>query len=173
MSVNAATEQHANAKSDDDLSTTQDPCMSAEASVEGTSAECAEMTSVVLKSTPHGMQNQLHSSLPLTSRPPIEGKPNTCKQEAAESIVMAGCTNRMAEMVKPTVADINRTAMLGEDLATAACGVDEGDGMECETNGSSNKRMYSAKRHVSAMQMQMNTYLAHMDCHLRGSGQDV
>ncbi|KIM61358.1 hypothetical protein SCLCIDRAFT_25990 [Scleroderma citrinum Foug A] len=43
---------------------------------------------------------------------------------------MAGHTNQMAETAKPTVADIDRTATLGEDLATAACGVDEGDGTE-------------------------------------------
>ena len=57
-SANTATEQHADAKLDDnDLSTTQDPCTSTEASAEGTSAKCAETTSVVLESTLHGMQN--------------------------------------------------------------------------------------------------------------------
>ena len=71
-SANAATEQHADAKSDeDDLSTTkaltqgtqdvnnrnvghtQDPRTSLEASAKGTSAKCIETTAVVLKSMPH------------------------------------------------------------------------------------------------------------------------
>ena len=71
--------------------------------------------------------------MPLTLRPPIEGKPNACKQEAAESVVTAGHMDWMAEMAKPTVVDVNRTAMLGKDLATAACGVDEGNRMEYES----------------------------------------
>ena len=78
------------------------------------------------------MQNRPQNSLPLTLRPPIEGEPNACKQEAVESIVMAGCTNWMAEMAKPTIVDINRTARPGIELASEACGVDEGDGTECE-----------------------------------------
>ena len=53
-----------------------------------------------------------------------------CKQEAAESMVMAGRTNGMAGMAKPIIADVDRTAMLGKDLATVACGVDEGNETE-------------------------------------------
>ena len=104
--------------------------MSFEASAQGTSTKCAKMTPVVLEDMPHETQNQPQDSLPLTLRLPIEGEPNACKQEAVESVVTAGCTNRMAEMAKPTVVDIDRTAMLGKDLATAACGVDEGNGTE-------------------------------------------
>ena len=104
--------------------------MSAEALAEGTSAKSAETTSVVLEGMPHKMQDRLQNSLPLTPRLPIEGEPSGCKQEVAESIVMAGRTNQMAKMAKPTVVDVDRTAVLGEDLATVACGVDEGDGTE-------------------------------------------
>ena len=113
---------------------TQDPRTSLEASAQGTSAKRAEMTPVVLKSTlPHEMQTELHSSLLLTPRLPIEGEPNGCKQEAADSMVTAGCMKGMVETAKPTeIVDINRTALLGGKLAERACGVDEGDGMECE-----------------------------------------
>ena len=45
----------------------------------------------------------------------------------------AGHMDWMAEMAKPTVVDVNRTATLGKDLATAACGVDEGNRMEYES----------------------------------------
>ena len=150
-SADAATERHASAeRNEEDLSTTkdlstqgtksvnngivgrQDPRTSLEALAKGTSTKCSETTPVVLKSTPHEMQNRLQNSLPLTSRPPIEGEPNACKQEAAESVVMARRTNRMAEMAKPTIVDVDRTARLSIELALEACGVDEGDGMECE-----------------------------------------
>ncbi|KIM57670.1 hypothetical protein SCLCIDRAFT_28641 [Scleroderma citrinum Foug A] len=150
-SANAATEQHVKAKLDeDDLTTTkaltqgtedinvrnvrhiQDPRTSSEASVKGISTECTEMTSVILKSTPHEMQTKPHSSLPLTPRPPIEGEPRRCKQEVAESIVMAGRTNGTVEKAKPQIKDVDRTAMLGVDLAMAACGVNKGDEMECK-----------------------------------------
>ena len=149
-SVNAATEQHADTKSDeDDLSTTkaltrgtqdvndgnvgciQDPCMSSEASAQGTSTNCAETTPVMLESTlPHETQIELQSSLPLTPRLPIEGKPSECKQEQAESVVTAGCTNRTVQLANPTEtdADVNRTALLGGEPAERVCRVDEGDG---------------------------------------------
>ena len=105
MSMNTATEQHANAKLDEDLSTAtidleqgtksiddgnighQDPCTSIEASAKGTSAKCSETTPVILESALHEMQNWLQNSLPLTPRLPIEGEPSGCKQQAAESIV--------------------------------------------------------------------------------------
>ena len=152
MSVNAATERHAHAKSDEeDLSNskaltrgtqdvndgnvgrTQDPCTSLEASAQGTSTKRAETTPVVLKSAlPHETQTEPHSSLLLTPRPPIEGEPNGCKQEVADSMVTAGRTKGMVEMAKPTkmVADVNRTALLGREPAEMACEVDEGDRME-------------------------------------------
>ena len=151
-STDAATERHASTErnNEEDLSTTkdlstrgtksvdngivgrQDPCTSLEALAKGTSAKCSETTPVILRSTPHEMQNRPQNSLPLTSRPPIEGEPNTCKQEVVESVVTAGRTNRMAEMAKPTIVDVDRTARLGIELASEACGVDEGDGTECE-----------------------------------------
>ena len=127
MSANTATEWHANAKSDEeDLTTTkaltrgtqdvndgnvgrtEDPHMSSEASVKGTSAKSTEMTPVILESMPHELQNQLQNSLPLTLRLPIEGEPSRCKQEVADSIVMAGCTNGMVEMSEPLIA-VSRT----------------------------------------------------------------
>ena len=150
-SESAATEKLASAKQDkEDLSTTQDltqgtedvdngnvrctedPCTSLEALAQGISAKCAETTSVVLEGTPHETQDRLQNSLPLTPRPPIEGEPSRCKQEAADSVVTAGRTNGMVRMTKPPQndADIDRTPMLGEEPATRDCGVDEGDGME-------------------------------------------
>ena len=177
-SADAATERHVSAeRNNEDLSTTkaltrgtedvdngnvgrnQDPCMSSEDSAKGTSAKCAETTTVVLESAPHKMQNRLQNSLPLTPRLPIEGEPSGCKQEAADSVVMAGRTNRMVRMAEPTeIADINlekaapdgepverahridegdetdadvdRMALLGREPAEMACRVDKGDGME-------------------------------------------
>ena len=141
-SANAATEQHVDTKSDeDDLSTTksltrgtedvdngnvghiQDPCMSSEDLAKGTSAKCKEMTSVILKSMPHEMQDQPQDSLQAT--------PYVCKQEVVDSVVTAECTNGMAEMAKPTkIADVDRMALLGGEPVERACGVDEGDGTE-------------------------------------------
>ena len=150
-SANAATEQHAHANSDEeDLTTTkaltqgtqdvddgnvgctQDPCTSTEAPVEGISAECTEMTSVILKSAPHETQNQLETSLPLTPRLPTDGEPSRCKQEVAESVMMAERANRTVEKAEPTeIVDVDlERAVLGGDLVERACGVDEGDGME-------------------------------------------
>ena len=131
-SMNAATEQLANANSDeDDLSTTQDPRTSTEAPAEGTSAKCAEMTSVVLKSMLHKMQIKLQSSLPLTLRPPIYGEPCECKQEVADDVVTAGCMNWTAETAKPQITDVNGMTLLGGELAERVSGVDKGDG-DCE-----------------------------------------
>ena len=101
--------------------------MSLEASVQGTSAKCAKMTSVILESAPHEMQTELHSSLPLTPRLPIDGEPNECKQEAADSVVMAGHTNWMVKMAEPRIMDVDRTTLLGRELAERVSGVDEGD----------------------------------------------
>ena len=111
----------------------QDPRTSLEASTQGTSAKCAEMTPVVLEGTPHETQTEPQSSLPLTLRPPIDGEPCKCKQEVADNVVTAGRTNGTAKTANPPqIADVDRTATLGVDLATAACGVDEGDKMERE-----------------------------------------
>ncbi|KIM53216.1 hypothetical protein SCLCIDRAFT_32076 [Scleroderma citrinum Foug A] len=152
-STNTATERHANAKLDEeDLSTTkaltrgtedvdngnvgrtEDPRTSYEALAKGISAECAEMTSVILESAPHEMQTEPHSSLLLTPRPPIEGEPRRCKQEVAESVVTATHTNGMVRLAKPTeITDIDRTTLLGGELAERVCGVNEGDGMERES----------------------------------------
>ena len=119
--MNAATERHVNTKLDDDLSTTQDPRMSTEAPAEGTSAECAEMTTVVLESTPHELQDQLQDSL--------QASPYACEQEAADSIVAAGRMNGMVEMAKPTGkldVDVNGKATLGRELVGMAHRVDKG-----------------------------------------------
>ena len=153
MSANAATEQHADTKLDEqDLSTTkaltqgtedvddrnvgrmEDPCTSFEALAKGIGAEHSETTPVILTSAPHEMQNQPHSSLPLTPRPPIDGKPCECKQEVADNVVTAGRMNRTVKLAKPTKtdADVDRMALLGGELAEMACGVDEGNWTECE-----------------------------------------
>ncbi|KIM57362.1 hypothetical protein SCLCIDRAFT_28844 [Scleroderma citrinum Foug A] len=130
----------------------EDPHTSFEASAKGTSTKCAEMTPVILESALlHEMQTEPHNSLPLT--------PSRCKQEAADSVVMAGRTNGMVRMAEPTEiadvnlekaapdgelaerahridegdetdADIDRTALLGGEPAEMACRVDEGDGTE-------------------------------------------
>ena len=72
------------------------------------------------------MQNLLQDSLPLTPRPPIDGKPGECKQEVADSIVMAGHTNRMVRMAEPQIVDIDQTAMLGGEPVAEAYIVDDG-----------------------------------------------
>ncbi|KIM54280.1 hypothetical protein SCLCIDRAFT_31227 [Scleroderma citrinum Foug A] len=151
-SANAATEQHVDAKPDeDDLTTTkaltrgtedidngnvgrQDPRTKAEASAQGTSAKCTETTPVVLKSTlPHETQTKLQNSLPLTPRPPIEGEPSGCKQEVAESVVMAGRTNGTVETAEPTeIVDVDGMALLGREPAERARGIGEGDETERE-----------------------------------------
>ena len=149
-SADAATERHASAeRNNEDLTTTkaltrgtedvdnrnvrhQDPHMKAEASAQGTSAKCTETTPVVLKSAlPHETQTKLQNSLPLTPRPPIEGEPSRCKQEAAESVVMAGRANRTVETAEPTeIADVDGMALLGREPAERARGIGEGDEME-------------------------------------------
>ena len=60
------------------------------------------------------------------------GEPCECKQEVANSVATAGCTNGTVERAKPTVADadVNRMALLGGEPVERASGVDEGDGME-------------------------------------------
>ena len=142
-SENAATERHVNAKwNEEDLSTTkdlstrgmEDPCMSLETLAEGNSTESTDGTLVLLTGTLCKMQTEPQNSLPLTPRSPIEGEPNRCKQEAADSIATAGCTNRTVEMAEPEVADtdVDRMALLGRDLAERACRVNKGDRMECK-----------------------------------------
>ena len=119
-SENAATERHAHAERED-LPCTKDL-------TRGTSAESANGTTVLLTGEPHETQNEPQDSLPLTPRLPTEGKPDECKQEAAESVVTAGRTNGTVGMTEPHEmdADIDRTAMLGREPAKVACGVDEG-----------------------------------------------
>ena len=169
MSDNTATERHAHAKSDkEDLTTTtkdltqgtqdvndgnvgrtQDQHMSFEDSAKGISTECTEMTSVILKSAPHETQNQLETSLPLTSRLPTDGEPSRCKQEVAESVVTAERANGTVEMAEPTemVADVNRTALLGGEPAETACEVNEGDGTECKDLQLLKAGLYCEERH--------------------------
>ena len=107
------------------------------------------MTAVVLKSLLHETQNQLHSPLPLTSRPPIEGKPNVCKQEVAKSIVTAEHTNGMIQSANlhKTDTDVDRTALLGRKPAERACGVDEGAKTECEGTQLQQIKFYCEEKH--------------------------
>ena len=142
-STDAATEWHAHAEwNTEDLSTTEDvdngnvrrmedPRTSFKALAQGTSTKCAETTTVILKSMLHEMQDQLQNSLQTTPRLPTEGELSKCRQEAVDSIVTATCTNSTAKPTK-MVADVNRTAPLDGEPAETACGVDEGDEMECE-----------------------------------------
>ena len=144
MSENAATEWHADAETDEkDLPNTQDLPnrgtesvnswnvgredlhTSAEASVTGRSTECIDMTKGVL----HGTRNK-SQKLRTTSRLPTDGEPSECEQEAAESVVTAGHTSGVLEMVEMIV-DVNRMALLGGDLAERVHIVGEGDGTEC------------------------------------------
>jgi len=139
---------------------------SPEASAKGTSAKSTG-TLVLFESAPHEMQNKLQNSLPLTPRLPIDGKPGKCKQEAANSIVMAECTKGTVGMAEPhkTDVDIDRTALLGREPAERA--TKQSTTASC----SSNKQIFTAKKAVSRTKMQMTIYLKHMDCRLRGSGQ--
>ena len=59
---------------------------------------------------------------------------NFNKQEAAESIMMAEHMNGMVQSANlpETIADVNKTALLGGKLVERACGVDEGNGKEHE-----------------------------------------
>jgi len=116
---------------------TQDPCTSPEASAEGNSAECANGTSVLLTGEPHETQNVPQDSLPLTLRPPIDGKPGECKQEAADGVVTAGCTKGAVQLAKPrkSDADVDGKAALGRVLAERVHIVSEGD--ETERDGQS------------------------------------
>ena len=157
-STNAATEQHANTKPDEDLSNStkaltrgtedvddenvghiQDPRTSIEASAKGTSTKRAETTLVVLESTlPHKTQDRPQNSLQATPlRLPTEGKPCACKQGAEDRVVTAECTNGTVEMAEPTkIADVDlEKAALGGDLVERACGVDKGDGTERKGKG--------------------------------------
>jgi len=95
--------------------------------VKGNSAESAG-TTVLLTGELHETQNRPQNSLPLTPRLPIEGEPSECKQEAADSVVTAGCTNETAQSANSpeTDVDVNRTALLGREPANRASGVDEG-----------------------------------------------
>ena len=47
-------------------------------------------------------------------------------------MVMAGHMNCTAEMAEPQITDVDRTAPLGGEPAEGDCGVDEGNGTECE-----------------------------------------
>ena len=140
-SADAATERHVHTEwNTEDLSTTQDvdngnvrrmedPCTSFEASVQGTSAKCAEMTPVVLEGTLHELQTEPQSSLPLTPRPPIDGEPCVCKQEAVDSVVTAGCTNgtvQLAELTEIMDVDLEKAALDSRDLVERVHIVDEG-----------------------------------------------
>ncbi|KIM67352.1 hypothetical protein SCLCIDRAFT_21202 [Scleroderma citrinum Foug A] len=87
--------------------------MSTEASVTGTSAECADGTLVLLEATPW--------------RLPIEGEPCECEQEAVNGVVMAGCTNGTVETAEPQITDIDGMTLLGGGPAQRVGGVDEGD----------------------------------------------
>ena len=153
-STNTATEQHVNAKLDEeDLSTTkdlstrgmEDPRASRETSAEGNSAESADGTLVLLTGMPCETRNKPQNSLRATPRRlPIVGE-----QEAANSVATAGCTNGMVELAKSTEtdADVNRTALLGGELAERACGVDEGDGTEHKDLRLPKAELYCEERH--------------------------
>ena len=114
----------------------EDPHTSPEASVMGTSAKCAdEMTTVILESALlHEMQKRPQDSLQATPRRlPIEGEPSECEQEVVDGIVTAGRTNRTVDTAEPPEVvdtDVDRTATLGRDLATEACGIGKGDRTE-------------------------------------------
>ena len=115
----------------------QDPRMSYEASAKGmTSAKCSETTIVTLESAPHETQEP-HSSLPLTPRPPIEGEPSRCKQEAVDSVVTAGRMNGTVQLAEPMEnADVNlEKAALGGEPVERASRVDKGGETDADVNG--------------------------------------
>ena len=168
-SENTATERHADAKRDGEdlpctqdltrgtqdvnngnVGHTQDPCTSLEALVQGTSAKRAEMTPVVLKSAlPHETQTEPHSSLPLTPRPPIEGEPNGCKQEVADSVVTAGRTKRTVETAKPQFADVDGKAVLAENWQRESIESTRAT-WSTNRNRESNKLYFTVKKGISS-----------------------
>ena len=76
---------------------------------------------------PHETQTEPQSSLLLTPRPPIDGEPCKCKQEVADSLVMAECTNGMVQSANlPEIADTDGKAALCRELVERASRVDEG-----------------------------------------------
>ena len=181
MSMNAATERHVNAKSDEeDLSTTkaltqgtqdingrnagrtEDPRMSLEASAKGTSAERTDGTIVLCAATPHETQDQLQDSLQMTPRLPTKGKPSECEQEAEESIKMARHTNRTAQSANPpeTSANVDRTALPGGDLAERVHIVDEGDGTERKDLRLPKTESFCEERHQRNRNMEDNIPIA-------------
>jgi len=123
---------------DRNVGRTKDPRTSLEASAEGTSAERAEGPMAPCAATLHETQDQPQNSLQATLRRlPIEDEPSECEQEAAESLVTAERTIGMVQSAKPreTVADVDRMALLGGDLAERACGVDEGGRKVADVDG--------------------------------------
>ena len=108
--------------------------MSTEAPAEGTSTKCTESTTVILECVLHEMQNWPQNSLLLTLRLPIEGEPNRCKQEVADSVVTAGHTNEMVKTAKSNELDmdVDGKTTLGRELAGMVHRVDKG-GKECES----------------------------------------
>ena len=121
---------------DRNVGRTEDPHTSLEASAKGTSAESAG-TTVQLESAPHETQDQPQDSPQVTPRLPTKGKPSECKREVVESVVTAEHTIGTVETAEPreTIADVNRTALLGRDLAERACGVDEGGRKVADVDG--------------------------------------
>ena len=92
-------------------------------------AECTNGTLVLLTGEPHEMQNVPQDSLLLTPRPPIEGEPNTCKQEATDGVITAERMKGTVKTAEPTetIADVDEGTMLGRGPVLEACGIDEGD----------------------------------------------
>jgi len=135
---------------DGNVGRTEDPRTSSEALAKGTSAECANGTLVLLTGEPHETQNEPQNSLPLTPRPPIEGEPNACKQEATDGIMMAERTKGMAQSANPpeTDTDVDRTALLGGEPAERARGVGEGDETERDSESQPQQtRFYCEESH--------------------------
>ena len=107
-------------------------------------------------------------------RLPIEGKPSECEQEVVDTIMTTGHMSGMAGMAKPIIVDIDKTAMLGKVFTWQQWLVELMRATRWSVmNCSSNKQICSAKKYVSTMKMQMKTYLVHMECCSRGSGQYV
>ena len=132
-------------------------------------------TSVLCAATLHETPNQLQNSLQATrQRLPIEDEPCTCEQEAVESMVMAGCMNRMVNMPNPLKQSWTSTGhpCWVENQRRGTVELMRATGWSAEICGS-NKHNFTAKKSFSAMKMQIRMYLLQTDCRSRGSGQHI
>ena len=62
------------------------------------------------------------------------GEPCECEQEAANSVATARCMNGMVEITEPTIADVDRMALLGGEPVERAARVNKGSEMDADVD---------------------------------------